>query len=55
MVGVETEVDMIEGGVGVVDQYGRNNFLHVRHLTAGTHDDGARTDNLLAVRILLAH
>ena len=51
---VEREVDMIEAAVLVVHHHGADHFLDVRHLAAGTDDDGTRRDDLLAIGILLA-
>ena len=39
----------------VVHQHGRHHLAHVRHLSAAAYDDRSRADNLLSVRILLAH
>ena len=55
MVSVETEIDMVESGVAVVDKHRRHDFLHVRDLSSCAHDNGARAHNLLSVGVLLAH
>ena len=51
---VETEVDVVDGGVLVVDQHGRHHLADVAHLAAAGDDDGARGDDFLTVGILLA-
>ena len=50
---VEGEVDMIDGGVLVVDEDGRDHLLDVADLSTGTDDDRSRRNNFLAVGILL--
>ena len=50
---VEAEVDMIEARVLVVNENWTNHLLNIRNLTTGTYDNGTRSDDLLAVRILL--
>ncbi len=52
---VEREVYVIERGVLVVNDDGRNDLLHVAHLATGTDDDRSRRDNLIATGILLRH
>ena len=46
---------MVEGGLVVVDEYGRHHFLHIRNLTACRYDNRARSDDLAAVGIFLCH
>ena len=49
------EINMVEGGIGVVHQDRRHHFPDVGNFTAGGNDNRSGSDNLVAVGVLLTH
>ena len=52
---IKGEVDVVEGRLGLVGQHGTDDLADVADLTAGRHNDGARSDNLAAIGVFLGH
>ena len=52
---VETEINVIECSLAMIDEYGRNHLAHVAHFAAGRHDHRAGRNDFLPVGILLRH
>ena len=53
--GREAEVNVIDGISWIGDEDGREDLLHIRHLSDGADDDRPRAQHLLAVGVLLRH
>ena len=50
---VETEINVIECRLAMIDKYGRNHFTHIAHFAAGRHDHGSGRNDFLTVGVLL--